>query len=462
MKLLAIAAAAILLLVVVRQSTNFDFRAFYCAGSAVRLGGNPYHTEPLHACETQRADRRLPELSRKVAVPVPLPGYDIAGFALLSLLPYRFASTLWAGVLVLCVITTTLAARRICELPFAVVAVAFGMSLAVASISLGELVPICAAALCLAAMYARKGQWHAAGAFAAATLVEPHVGLPVCLSMLLWARRASFATVLGIVLLVAASLLAVGPAANIEYITSVLPLHAVSEIASDAQLSLSVVLHWLHVPDALALKFGAFSYCVMIMLAMYAARTLAEEYSDDSFIVTVPAAFCVIGGVFIHISEAALAVPLALLLIKHARSAAGPAILALALLSVPWWLLVTPVVPAPQLALIFIGVGIAYLVWRLGQVSTVVAAACGSLAAVVGSLLVYWHDAASAPYASIAHPPAYVLSGTYPELYWTWFNAQYMSTGTASTWMLRSLTWTGLFAAAFQSVRLAARSSVAP
>lgn len=440
----------------VANSGNFDFRAFYCAGASVRQHANPYRTEPLRTCEWKGTNNKATRFAGQIVLPAPQPGYDMAAFAALSFMPFSVAATVWTLILLLCCIVTVVAVQRLCNLSITVVTVAFWLSMVVPSLGLGELIPLCVAAVALAALFARSKRWALAGVCAAASLVEPHIGLPVCAAMFLWAPRARVGIAASLLALWAVSVITVGFQANREYLETVLPAHALSEIASDAQLSVSVALHWLGVPNGLALRLGTLSYIGLAAAAIYLARAAARRLSDDSLLVTMPAAFAVMGGVFIHVTEAALAMPLLLSLIRHLSPRASLAAVGAVLLAVPWWSLATPMLLAPDTALAMVAVAVTYLVWRLSNENALLAAAIGGCAALVAAGLVHWHAVLSVPYTSI-NPPADLFSSTYPEASWGWINAKYMSTGSAPTWLLRTLTWAGLLCAASQSVLCAVR-----
>src|SRR5580700_3565277 len=82
------------------QSLLRDFNAFYCAGETIVHRADPYRNEPLGTCE--RSAGRPDFLERApayLAVPAPLPGYALAPFVLLALLPYAAAAGAWTFIL---------------------------------------------------------------------------------------------------------------------------------------------------------------------------------------------------------------------------------------------------------------------------------------------------------------------------------------------------------------------------
>jgi len=94
---LALAGVSLLLAYhgsVERQS----FKAFYCAGVAVKERADPYRVEPLRACERRLAPSNLPD---GYVEPAPLPGYAMAPFGALAMLSPRLAALLFATLLAL-------------------------------------------------------------------------------------------------------------------------------------------------------------------------------------------------------------------------------------------------------------------------------------------------------------------------------------------------------------------------
>ncbi|HKU82042.1 MAG TPA: hypothetical protein VJP76_07715, partial [Candidatus Tumulicola sp.] len=77
-----------------------DFQAFYCASRVAVQRNDPYHAEPLRACERSTGLGRFIAKNDAAAVPAPLPGYAIGAFAPLALLPVRVAGALWLLLLI--------------------------------------------------------------------------------------------------------------------------------------------------------------------------------------------------------------------------------------------------------------------------------------------------------------------------------------------------------------------------
>ena len=83
-----------------------SFKAFYCAGVAVRERQDPYRVEPLRTCERNFESSPMPS---GYVEPAPQPGYVLAAFALLSTLPAKLAAEVFALALVAASIAAALA-----------------------------------------------------------------------------------------------------------------------------------------------------------------------------------------------------------------------------------------------------------------------------------------------------------------------------------------------------------------
>lgn len=432
-------------------STNFDFRAFYCAGTALRMHANPYHTEPLHTCERTRTDRTFAAFARTTALPAPQPGYDIAAFSVLAALPFAIASKIWTAILLACALSAIVLVHRISRTPVTTVVAAFWLSLCITSIFLGELIPVCICAIAAAASFAQRERWTLAGVAAAATLVEPHIGIPICVSVALWAPRARTALGLSTLGLGMISLAAVGISANAEYLWAVLPAHALSEIGSDAQLSLTAVLHALGAPDAAALRAGTLSYVLIGIASAFGAKPMAKKFGDSAFVVAVPAAFAVLGGVFMHVTDLAAAVPLVFLLLSHSSAVRAVSTQALVLIAIPWWLLATPMLLG-RTGFSLAAITVTYLIWNYDRRSAPFAFAAGLAVFFGASELVHWYAAASSAIVPV-HGAGVRISSAYPEASWGWFNARLASTGVAASWLLRIPSWLGLLLLAYACLK---------
>lgn len=412
----------------------YDFQAFYCAGEALAHHADPYRAQPLASCEHRQTDGTYAALPPGVALPAPQPPYDIALFALFSLLPFGLAKAAWGALLGVTAAVAIFAAARVTGAGVRAAFMAFAASLILPSFAFGQMFALYAAACCLAALFAQRGQWTFAGVAAIGTLVEPHLGLPVCVALVIWSPRARIAVSAGVVALAALSFAAAGWHESVEYAAAVLPLHALSEINSDAQLSLTAVLHALGMPETQAVRLGALSYLVAAAAGVFLGKAAAARNRDDSFVVAVPAAFAIAGGTFIHATEMVAAVPLALLLLRTGRHRTA-ALIALVLLSIPWFTVLDGGMPiafaAIAAAVIF------FEVWQLGDKAPMLALA---VAAVAGILLALAPSFAS----HVSHASVGVLSAGYPQASWRALTDERLSSGAPVTWVLRAASWAGL------------------
>jgi hypothetical protein len=177
-----------------------------------------------------------------------------------------------------------------------------------------------------------------AAILAAATLVEPHIGLPACLTLFCWLSPTRRPFVLTAVALAAASVAAGGLPLQREYFANVLPSHAHSEVSNFAsQYSLTSLLYALGATRRVALAGGSLSYLAMLAAGLWLARRLQRRFEDEAFFVLTPPALALVGGVFIHLHQMAAAIPLALAVIARTRSRTyALAAVALFCLAVPW------------------------------------------------------------------------------------------------------------------------------
>jgi hypothetical protein len=358
------------------KTFDFDLVAFYCGGQVTAAGRDPYRTEPLRTCE-----HAIGSVFRKgtpAAVPDPLPAYDQALFAALSFLPYRAVQVLWMLVGIgACGLTVYLLAD-VSSLPLPVVACSLAISDLYCSTILGQLLPLSllGIALCGWGLERRRGPWVCTGIVLA--MSEPHLGLAALVAVLVWGGRFRVSAALagGVLALVSA---AVVPASTlVEYVTSVVPAHALSEINNEEQLSLAYLLHALGLSPDASLSISKIQYATMLALGVLASGR-AVKRCGPAVLAFAPVAFVLVGGPFVHVTQMAAALPAALLLAGREKSA--PAAAAGTLLSVPWldFSSVFGVLPIAAGALFVTLRGL----WKLGVVrSTIgVAAAVGSIGA---------------------------------------------------------------------------------
>ncbi len=317
-----------------RNSWLFDFRAFYCAGKAVADQRDPYRTEPLRTCENATsgfpAGRGL-----RFAVPAPLPGYALAPFVPLSRLPYPLAAALWIAILLASLGTTVAILNLICDLRKETIFAALLLG-AFYSVFLGQFMPIVCAATVAAAFFTARGRDRVAALAAALAMLEPHLGLPVCLA-LFFARPRARGVLAGCGAAFAlASIALLGPSSNLEYVRDVLPAHMLSEISNEGQYSLSYLAHLAGLGESASIRLGTLSYLVMLGAGILAGRIAAARAGLPALLVLVPPAFAVFGGAFVHVQQLSIAIPAALVISGTRSRAAQLCAVAVFLLAVPW------------------------------------------------------------------------------------------------------------------------------
>jgi hypothetical protein len=324
-----------------------DFLPFYCGGRAIAMRQNPYLTQPLWDCERNAIPVDDPRRD-KMLIPAPLPPYALAFFALFAPLSFQAASLLWALINAVLIALTAVLLVRTMSFSLPIVLLALVPSEATLSIMLGQTVPIVLFALCVAAIAAQRGNCARVATAIGFSLVLPNVMLPAFLALFLFLPALRRPLLIMCAILALVSLVAVGPATCLEYATRVLPMHARADITNyEFQYSLTSVLWMFGVSVEKALGLGFLSYCLMSAAGIVLGIRLRRRFDDDRFLVHIPPAIALIGGIFVHAQELVIALPAALLLAyylpgKRARTV----VLAVSIftLSLPW--VVLPAIPA--------------------------------------------------------------------------------------------------------------------
>lgn len=421
---------------------TLDFRAFYCAGLLTREHSDPYRTQPLHDCEVRRTGRNSTFYDRSITLPAPQPVYDLPFFALFSMVPFDTARALWGALLVLALAGTCAALVRLTRLPATVVLCALLPTFIGPSLALGQIIPLYAVAAVSAMLFVSQKRYELAAVAAVASLIEPHLGLPICISLALWAPRTRSALALSVAVLAILALAFGGVAENAEYFSKVLPLHALSELPADGQLSFSVLLHGLGVSDKAALTGGTISYVAVSVFTIALASRAAVRMQSDAVLAALPAAGAVLGGTFVHGTDVVAAIPLALIL--AARTPAGRILAAVALtvLAVYWGAALEPAAGlAPWYALCAIST--AYVLYFFTRKTPLAAVAAlmifGVLFEINRAYIASFHEYLQSPHATLAG-----IDPRYPEASWGAAIRERFSTGAACVWIVRVLTWSAL------------------
>jgi hypothetical protein len=330
---LALVAAA-LLLSAHGNVERASFKAFYCAGQAVKERVDPYRVEPLRSCERRLAPSTLPD---GYVEPAPLPGYAMAPFAALAALPPRLASGIFAILLVL---ASALAAYVLAEmLPASRSAVLLAFApLTLLNVVYGEVVPLALAAICVAAFLIWRGRWFGAGLAVCIALIQPNVGLPAVLATFIFAPRCRAAVGLAVASLAVVSILALGVDRNVEYLTQVLPGMANAEIVAADQYNLSHLLYAAGFTASVASLLGKLWFGFVAAFGILVTGFLAVRRQQPELLPLLPPAFVLLFGIYLHDIQILLSLPAALVVATRVRGVAFQTIgaVAVALLVAVW------------------------------------------------------------------------------------------------------------------------------
>lgn len=299
------------------QLRALDFLAFYCGGAAVAGHTDPYRAMPLADCE--RHIGTGPLVKSGVIIPAPLPPYALAAFALFAHLPFGTAQHLFDLASVIALVLTLFLLQRVTGAQRLVSAFALS-PLAWVVLALGQSVLIILAAIVVTGYLLQREHDGWATIPAAVAMLNPNIGLPVCVSLFLWRRKARLPLIGLASLFALISITILPPSVTLEYLSTVLPLHAQSEAGSAVQCSLAAVLVFLGVQIALALKLSTMQYVLMVILGSFAALGISQRLNDAASLAIIPPLFSVVGGTFIHQDDFLVAVPAALLLLQRVKT----------------------------------------------------------------------------------------------------------------------------------------------
>jgi Glycosyltransferase family 87 len=330
---LALVGVALLLAgrgTVERQS----FKAFYCAGAAVKERADPYRVEPLRSCERRLAPSDLPD---GYVEPAPLPGYAMVPFAALATLSPRRAALLFSLLLALAAALSAAALSEMLPASRSAVLVAIA-PLTLLNVAYGEIVPFALVAICGSAFLIWRSRWFAAGLAVCAALIQPNVGLPAVVAVFLFAPRARAAIGVGVASLAVASVIATGFDRNVEYLTQVLPGMASAEIVAADQYNLSHLLYAAGIAAPIAALLGKVWFALVASFGVVVAGVLAFRRRQPELLPLVPPATALLFGIYLHDIQMLLALPAALMIAARVRGAAfrAGATIAVALLVAVW------------------------------------------------------------------------------------------------------------------------------
>jgi hypothetical protein len=311
-----------------------SFKAFYCAGVAVRERHDPYRVEPLRSCERGLERDVMPA---GYVEPAPLPGYVLLPFAILSKLPPKAAAELFCALLALAAIAGArcLAAAMKASPTAILLALA---PLTLLNVAYGETAPFAMLAICAAAYFLTKHRWIAAGCAASLALLQPNVGVPAVVAMFLFVHRSRAAVVVSVAALAFMSLAALGMAENKEYFAQVLPSMAYAELVASDQYSLSRLLFVAGISPPLALLLGKIWFACAAVFGVVLAGVLSARQRQDILVPLLPPAAVLFFGVYLHDIQMLIALPAALAIASRVPPKAFRVIAAasLALLIAVW------------------------------------------------------------------------------------------------------------------------------
>ena len=357
-----------------------SFKAFYCAGVAVRHREDPYRVEPLRSCERRLLSNHEPE---GYVEPAPLPGYALAVFAPLALLSPKAAAVVFALAMAIATVLAAYCLSAVLQAPPAAVLLAFA-PLALLNIAYGEIVPLAGAGICCAGYCIARERWVEAGAAVCVALIAPNVGVAAVVAVFLFAPRTRIVILIFGALLAILSVLALGVHKNIEYATTVLPLMARAELVASDQYSLSHLLYAAGMAPNLALLLGRMWFLIATIGSIAIAGVVSVRCRETALVPLIAPLGALFFGIYLHDIQMLLAIPAALAAAARTRGLAfrTTALAALALLVAVW------TQRAARAALILDGAGVAGAVYGAlspagNRLARAIAAAAVTLAAVL-------------------------------------------------------------------------------
>lgn len=317
-----------------RNGSLFDFRSYYCGARAANAGLNPYHFGSLHACDLKLVFGA--HGGPGIVGPVPIPGYDFALLGPLARLDPDRAGLLWRFVLIGAYGGTCFALSRATGLGIVPIAgILFTADLAAPLVS-GQLPTVVLAFIAASLLAVHRGRIVLGAVLALGTMIEPHIGLGLCITLFLAQSKARLPLACGAAALALVSVLELGLAANVEYLRRTLPAQALAEVGKEQQLSLTALLHVFRVPDAQATMLGSLSYAVLLPTGIIVALRLAARFGPR-YAIAVPPVFSLLAGPYVHEFQMTAALPACLLIVAdRAQRPARLGLLALPLLAWPW------------------------------------------------------------------------------------------------------------------------------
>lgn len=225
------------------------------------------------------------------------------------------ARFVWIGALLAALVAAAVLLAPSLAIPWPVVLAAFLIGTGRDELELEQIVPFALRGIAGAAAYLHRAMPARAGIWALLATCEPHLGLPLLISLAVWTPRARPVLGCGVALLGLLSVASSGLADSLEYARAELPLHALAESSFRYQDSLTYALTMIGVPERVALGAGSLSFIAMLVAGVALAGRLARRTARPGLVAIVPPAFVLLGGTFIKEQQLIVAVPLGFALI---------------------------------------------------------------------------------------------------------------------------------------------------
>jgi len=350
-----------------------DFRAFYCSGQAVLAHADPYREHPLRECEHIVQAPGVSPLRDDAAIPAPFPGYVLALFAALALLPFGIAAAVWLAGSIGAVALACVFFARCVRAPVATLAILIGFPAVSAALQLGQLTPFVTLAISAAALLLAQGKPRAAAIAALGIAVEPHVAVAVFIALFIAVRQSRWPLIAGGAMLTVVSLITLGWSGNVEYLRDVLPGHALANLADVQQFSAAHIAALFGLAPVVARTIGSWWYLAAATGGVTIALRLKRRHGPQA-IVLVPIAFEVFGGIYVHISQLAFAIPAFLLVMPRRGPARAVTLTAVFVTAMPWNMIVNYPMLVPAIAALAIAVCVSMDVEGLASTLAIAAA----------------------------------------------------------------------------------------
>lgn len=406
----ALVALLPLYVVDVARTFHIDFVAFWCAGAALVHHKNPYLDESLHGCNVAHG------LIGSLTLPVAHPPYVLPLFALFSLLPVPPAFALWSLLSLVCCALSTVALSRITRFGWIFTGSVVALTVAIPSLSLGQLVPLAFCGFCWALVYVRERRPRRAAAALIVAASLPNLAETAWIGAFAGDRRMRVPLLAAAVFLLLAGAAAVGFDRIAFYFRVVLQAYGRSELDAFWQLGSAATIRTLGVPQGVALPAAYVLLICLLFAGVYVGMELRKRFGGNHWIVAAVAGFGLLGSPYSHLSDVAFAVPLALMLVDASPTRfAGVAAL----------LVVTPWLHLFQNTEIQAAICIPFLLIVCGTLFKNAFASAALVAAIIGfcSLIYRVADAANLQIKAAASLPATALGrDALAEVRWTEFS----------------------------------------